>query len=494
LAFPPARTLAAGIAFPVAAALTCLLGGCGASSAKDTWSLPAADLSGTRAAVASPIDRRTVARLGVRWRFRLTGEPSFAGLFASTPVADADTVYVQDLRSNVFALDRASGALRWKRRFGARNDGPNGLAVDGSRVYGATDADAFALDRSSGKLLWRRHLTGRSEQFVDVAPVVWKGLVFTSTIGYSPFGRGTIYALDAATGAVRWRFLTIEKPWRFPLEAGGGGLWYPVTVDRDGLLYAGNSNPTPWGGTPERPNGAAFPGPVPYTDSLLVLDARTGRLVWHDQVTAHDVRDYDFAATPILATVDGDDVVIGAGKAGRVIAWDRTSRRRLWSTAVGLHRNDLGPLPERRVTVCPGLLGGVETPMAYAGGRVFVPVVDLCGPGSATTRQDVAAIDPFDGRGRLVALDAASGRVAWQRRLPAPDFGCAAVSNDVVFTSTYDGTVYGLSTHDGSTLWRVRLRAGVNACPAVAGGLLLVGAGVRTAKGSVPELVAFGLG
>jgi outer membrane protein assembly factor BamB len=132
--------------------------------------------------------------------------------------------------------------------------------------------------------------------------------------------------------------------------------------------------------------------------------------------------------------------------------------------------------------------------MAYAGGRVFVPVVDLCGPGSATTRQDVAAIDPFDGRGRLVALDAASGRVAWQRRLPAPDFGCAAVSNDVVFTSTYDGTVYGLSTHDGSTLWRVRLRAGVNACPAVAGGLLLVGAGVRTAKGSVPELVAFGLG
>src|SRR4029078_11232049 len=111
--------------------------------------------------------------------------------------------------------------------------------------------------RSSGKLLWRRHLTGRSEQFVDVAPVVWKGLVFTSTIGYSPFGRGTIYALDAATGAVRWRFLTIEKPWRFPLEAGGGGLWYPVTGDRAGPLYAGHSNPTPWGGAAGRPHRGA---------------------------------------------------------------------------------------------------------------------------------------------------------------------------------------------------------------------------------------------
>ena len=212
-----------------------------------------------------------------------------------------------------------------------------------------------------------------------------------STVGYAPFGRGAIYALDAATGAVRWKFVTIEEPWRYPLEAGGGGLWYPVSVDAQGRLYAGNSNPSPWGGTPERPNGAAFPGPVPYTDSLLVLDARTGRLLWYDQVTPHDVRDYDFEATPILATVEGDELVFGAGKAGRVIAWDRETRRRRWTTAVGLHRNDLGPLPRRRVTVCPGLLGGVETPMAYADGRLFVPVVDLCGWGSAIARQELTS-------------------------------------------------------------------------------------------------------
>jgi hypothetical protein len=73
--------------------------------------------------------------------------------------------------------------------------------------------------------------------------------------------------------------------------------------------------------------------------------------------------------------------VFGAGKAGRVIAWDRATRRRRWTGVVGLHRNDVGPLPRRRVTVCPGLLGGVETPMAYADGRLFVPVVDLCGRG-----------------------------------------------------------------------------------------------------------------
>jgi alcohol dehydrogenase (cytochrome c) len=77
--------------------------------------------------------------------------------------------------------------------------------------------------------------------------------------------------------------------------------------------------------------------------------------------------------------------------------------------------------------------------------------------------------------------------------MPSPDLGCATVSNDVVFTSTYDGTVYALATRDGSVLWRSRLRAGVNACPAVVGDLLLVGAGVPDSRRARPELVAFGL-
>ena len=427
----------------------------------------------------------------MRWRFPLTAAPTFSGIFASTPVADRDTVYVQDLRSNVYALDRASGALRWARRYGIPNEGPNGLAVDDERVYGATDSEAFALSAATGRELWRRHLTSQREHFVDIAPVVWEGLVLTSTVAYAPFGRGALYALDAATGEVRWRFDTIAKPWRYPLEAGGGGAWYPVSVDDEGRLYAGNSNPSPWGGSPERPNGGAFPGAALYTDSLLVLDAHTGRLLWYDQVTPHDVRDYDFQATPVLGE---GGVVFGAGKAGRVIAWDRESRRRLWETPVGLHLNDRGPLPPRRVTVCPGLLGGVETPMAYADGRLFVPVVDLCGWGSATGRQQLDTVDPMQGRGRLVAIDGGTGRRVWERRFPSPVFGCAAVAGDVVFTSTYDGRVYGVAARSGRTVWTTRMRAGVNACPAVVGDLLLVGAGVGGRPGAVTELVAFGPG
>lgn len=478
----------------IVAAIAGVLSASASADASVPWALPAANLSGTRAVTGTGLSAANVKRLGVSWRFVPPGPLERYGMFSSTPLIDGATVFVEDLHSNVFALNRSTGRARWSKRFNAINDGPNGLALGAGRVYGATDDEAFALSPSTGRVLWTRHLTSATQQFVDVAPVYWKGLVFVSTVGYAPLGRGVIYALNARTGAVRWRFDTVEHPWPHPWEAGGGGTWYPVSIDAQGRLYAGISNPTPWGGSPKLPNGAAFPGPVPYTDSLVVLNARTGRLLWHDQVTPHDVRDYDFEATPILAKIDGEPMVFGAGKAGRVIAWNRRTRRRVWTTPVGLHRNDVGALPRRRVTVCPGLFGGVETPMAYADGRLFVPDVDLCGWGRATGSQNVDSVVPARGRGRMVALDAATGRTLWDRRLPSPDFGCAAVSNDVVFTSTYAGTVYALATATGRILWSAKLPAGINGCPAVDGDMLIVGAGILEHPGDRPALVAFRLG
>ena len=149
----------------------------------------------------------------------------------------------------------------------------------------------------------------------------------------------------------------------------------------------------------------------------------------------------------------------------------------------------------RPVSVCPGLLGGVETPAATADGRVFVPVVDLCYRENATgsAAQSFDRVDPAAGRGRLVALDLGSGRVLWQKPLPAPAFGCATVSKDVVFTSTYDGTLYGFQVSDGREVWRAHAPAGINACPAVAGDRLVVAAGVRNRRGASLELLMYRL-
>ncbi len=460
-----------------------------------SWPSANGSLSSSRAAIATELDARTIPRLRVRWRFRLHSTGTGFGAITANPVIRGNVVYVQDSSSSVYALDVRSGALLWKHALKEPNDGPNGVSVSGSRVYGATDATAFALDARTGKLLWSRLLVNRFEQFVAIAPVVDRGRVYVSTQGFVPGGRGTIYALSAATGRIVWRFRTIKLPWPRPLASGGGGAWNPLSVDERGDVYAGIANPAPWGGSRAHPNGGAFPGPVLYTDSLVVLDGASGRLRWYDQVTPHDVRDYDFHVSPILATAGGRRAVFGAGKGGRVVAWDRSSHARLWSRAVGVHRNDLGPLPAQPVEVCPGLLGGVLTPMAYAAGRLFVPAVELCSRESAVTTSEAFARSPAQGKGAVYALDAASGRIAWRVRLGSAPFGCATVARDAVIVPTYDGRVVALAASDGRPLWRTRLRAGNNSCPAVGADVLVLAGGAPHPGIARPvsEVVAYGL-
>jgi outer membrane protein assembly factor BamB len=404
MASPGSRTI---LVFALACAAG--LSGCGGSGGRGTWTFANGNVAGTRAADGSPITAANVGRLRIRWSFPLRARPGSAGFFASTPVADANTIYLQDLDREVFALNRATGAVRWSHRYDARNDGPNGLAVSSGRVYGETGDAVFALASENGRELWRRHIANAREPFVDAAPIVWDGIVFTSTIG-------TIYALDASTGAIRWRF-------------GAGGI-YPGSVDAGGRLYAGTTNPTRSGGT------------------LLILDAKTGKLLWTDHGTA-----------PILATFGDREVVFGAGNPGRVVAWDGATNKRRWTSLVATH--------------CPGAA------MAYAHRRLFVPVVDRCGSAGATSR--------------FVALDAKTGTTLWQRRLPSPALGCATVANDVVFTATVAGVAYAFSTEDGKLLWHAAMPAGVDQCPAIVGDLLVVGAAILEAGRGRPEIAAFGL-
>jgi alcohol dehydrogenase (cytochrome c) len=479
-----------------ALAVLCVLAlaGCGGRGDRRSWPLPNLDDAATRDAAASGIDSGNVGSLHVVWRFRIPAAPGESGALTATPVESRGAVYVQDMNSNVYALDLETGKVRWRRLLQATNPGPNGLAVSGDRVYGATDAAAFALDARTGRFIWRRRLVTPQATFVDMAPLVADGVVYLSAVGLIPNGRGVLYALDARTGVIRWKLPTIARPWAVPSQAGGGGAWYtPTAVGGD--IFWGTANPYPYGGTRANPNGKAYAGRALYTDSLLAVDRQTGTIDWYDQVTPHDVRDYDFQLPPIIGAAGGRNAVFGAGKAGLVIAWDRATHERLWQVAVGAHRNDRGPLPRRRVSVCPGLLGGVETPMALAGGRLFVPVADLCMLGSSIGYERLGQVNvTARGRGELVALDAATGKRDWLLRLPQADFGCATVARDVVFTATFDGEVYGVDTTSGRILWRTSLGAGVNACPSLASNILLVGAGVPLGKRRALELVAFGPG
>ncbi len=362
----------------------------------------------------------------------------------------------------------------------------------------------FALDPATGKQVWIRKLTSNGNEGIDMAPQLYDGKLLISTIPgsstsfYLGGAYGIVYALDARTGKLVWSFSTVKGGaalWGDPKANGGGGLWYPPAVDSQGRVFIGVGNPGPWPSSKGDPNAESRPGPNLYTDSLVALDGATGKLLWYQQVTPHDVRDYDFQDSPIVTTEQiggvATEVVIGAGKSGKVIAFRADNGTRLWTLNIGKHNAyQAGPLPAKPVVYCPGSAGGVETPLAEAGNVVYVPWIDLCLKGSATGLTGAGGA----ARGGLAAVDATTGAVIWKHMFGTLDAGAATIADNVVFTSTYDGTIYAFARKSGSVLWTTKAPAGINSFPAVTKTMLIVGAGAPTkAKNEHDEIVAYAL-
>ncbi len=129
--------------------------------------------------------------------------------------------------------------------------------------------------------------------------------------------------------------------------------------------------------------------------------------------------------------------------------------------------------------------------MAEARGVLYVPWIDACFRGSATG----LAAGGGKATGGLAAVDAATGSVLWKRTFKSIDAGAATVANDVVFTSTIDGTIYALSPKTGAILWKTKAPAGINSFPAVTRTMFIVGAGAPTSatKGPNGQVVAYAL-
>lgn len=457
------------------------------------WPVPQGDLAGTRNAVDTSIDSSTIGELEVAWTFDITA-PGFFGSITAQPIVVDDTVYIQDMRSNIFALDKTTGETKWEAPFDVGSIGPNGVAVGYGMVYaGLSDTgEVVALSVEDGSEVWRQRIGSPPGEGIDMSPIVHDGTVYVSTVPGTGLGsfyaggdRGVLYALDARTGEVEWWWDTTNGGFDRVAVAGGGGLWYPPSFDDEGNLYFGVGNPAPWPLTPECPNGECRPGDNLYTSAMVSLDPKLGSVRWYYQDAPHDLLDLDFQATPILATVqvDGTDtpVAIGSGKTGNVVAVHRDTGEVIWKTPVGKHQNDTPgqPLPEdgSTVEVYPGSLGGVETPMAFANGVVFAAYLDYPQYQTATGMDDAASVGYDQGQGGLVAIDAASGSILWDVKMDTLPVAAATVANDLVFSAGIDGILSAHLTGTGEQVWTFQAENGFNAPPAVAGDWLFIGAG-----------------
>jgi outer membrane protein assembly factor BamB len=489
----------------VAVVVVLLLSGSSESEASFTGSAyPNVDTSNTRQ-VSGPIEAATVSNLDVAWTMPLTAESSF-GSYASSPVVAGGVVYSQDLASNVQAIDLESGDVLWEKAYESPSLGPNGVVVADGGVFGTTATDAFALDQETGEELWSVSLTRTGSEGVDLAPGYHDGLVYVSTVPtnssatYEGGGVGTLWALDAKTGKKVWRFDTVPKDlWDNPKVNSGGGVWYTPAFDEKGDMYFGVGNPAPFPGTPQFPSGSSRPGPNLYTNSIVKMDAKTGKMDWYYQQTPHDLYDWDFQGPPILLKAGGRDVVVASGKSGIAAALDRETGKLLWKRPIGIHNghDDDGLLAMRGEAskikagvTYPGVLGGVIAPPSTDGSTVFFPVVNQS--------QNVVSGSEAGGGGapggELVALDVKTGDIQWKYKFPgAAPFGGTTVVNDLVFATTFDGTLYAFDVDNGNDVWETSLPAGVNAGIAVSGDTLLAPAGAPGEQGQTPQLVAYRL-
>jgi quinoprotein glucose dehydrogenase len=295
------------------------------------------------------INRSNVRNLQVAWSYD-AGEP---GGLQTQPIVVDGVLFANTPSHKAFALRAGTGELVWTFDSGLKSQGANrGLMywADGAdkRVYAAVDQYLYALDASSGRPVesfgergridLRRDL-GRDRQTQSVRlttpGVVYKDLLIIGgrVSEGLPSSPGDIRAYDARSGALRWSFHTIPHPgeagyetWSKDswLENGGANNWPGMALDEArGIAYA------PTGSAAADFYGANRVGDNLYANSLIALDAATGKRVWHFQFVKHDIWDRDPPSPPSLVTIRRNgrsiDAVAQATKHGYVFVFDRTN-------------------------------------------------------------------------------------------------------------------------------------------------------------------------
>lgn len=479
------------------------------------WPTYGRDFANTRYVPLGQITAANVATLAPVW-VNHSGIPHSS---ESNPLVVDGTMYVSVAQNHVLALDARTGAVKWQYAHAYRTTvdccGPvnKGVTVYGGRVFMATaDARLVALDAKTGAKLWDVQVGDNEAGYhMTGAPLAVDGKVISGVSGGEQGCRCYVDAYDAATGARVWRWYTIPSPadggwwgpWRekdpwgtswsrdiakekadsakYPdsWQHGGGPAWHHPAYDPAlGLLFVNTGNPAP------DLDGAVRPGDNLYTDCVVALDVKTGKVRWYYQLVSHDLWDYDASPPPVLVDVrDASGKVVPAvaqaGKVPWVFVLDRRTgapiRR---SDAYFPTRNLFVPPTDTGIMMMPGPLGGTDwSPTAYdpRTGWLYLasnvlPFLYKRSPEplrpAAQWWSGTVTAATTGTSGLITAIDLNTGKVAWQTPTVQPLLsGVTVTAGGVLFAGLSDDKVAAYDAHTGRQLWTGAAPAGVNAPP-----------------------------
>lgn len=429
---------------------------------------------GQRYSALKQINLANAAQLGEVCRVQIDGPTSFHG---GLVVRDG-VIYTGTARETV-ALDATSCALKWKFVYQpeeARCGGSSrGVALMDGRVFrGTCDGRLVALDAATGKLLWKNVIASQQlGESTPGVPLAVNGVVYMG-VGGSDLGiRGHVMAYDAATGRELWRFYTIPmgkdigaETWKRPETAktGGGGIWGAMTLDVSaGELFVPVGNPWP------DIDSAYRPGENLFTNSVVVLDARSGALKWWHQVAPGDWMDLDLTAAPVLFRSGTRDFVAIGGKDGYLTVLDRDTHKVAYRTPVTtVEHVHKAPKPEGS-RLCPGYAGGVEwngPALDPVNQNLIVGAVDVCfivklkanatyKPGEADWGGTVEPDGPATGW--ITAVNRDTGEVRWKYHAEKPVVaGITPTAGGITFAGDLAGNFLVFNSKTGDLVHKAK--------------------------------------
>jgi alcohol dehydrogenase (cytochrome c) len=457
----------------------------------------------------SPLDRINVSNISglkVAWMYQI----KVSHHFETEPLVFDGVMYITEPPSDVTALDLRTGRPIWTYRRPLPKDVivccgqvNRGLAaLDDQLFVGTVDGHLVALDMTSGRVRWDVEVADYKQAFsITAAPLAIKDKIIVGVAGAEYGVRGFLDAYDAKTGKRAWRFWTVpgtgepgNETWSGDSwKIGGATTWVTGSYDpQANLVYWGTGNPSPDYVGDDRQ------GDNLYSDSIVALDADTGKLKWHFQFTPHDVLDMDANQVPVLLDAEfrgrPRKLVLFANRNGFYYILDRLTgefllgkqfARQTWAKSL----DDKGR-PTWNPEAVPTTAGALVYPDDDGTANWFSPSLNLktglfyqnvrekgaiqrltrvkptYNPGRLFMGGNRLPIPGEEPWGALRALDWKTGQMRWEFRVHTPPWcGVLSTAGNLVFSGTMEGDFFALNAVSGELLWRIQTGGAIWANP-----------------------------